>query len=143
MRFPSWVLVATAIFVVGCRARQVPPPAGEAHIMSLARAYTTYVSTHQGKGPPSEQAFRDYLKGLPAEKARALGVDSSNLDALFTSPRDGKPYKVVYGFDQSSGRAGSGPPVFAYEQDGTNGKRYVAYFGGKVEEVDASKEVPK
>src|SRR5690242_14941094 len=98
MRFPIWALVFVAILVVGCRARQVPPPAGEAHIMSLARAYTTYISTHEGKGPPSEKAFRDYLKGLPPDRARAVGVDTNDLDALFISPRDGKPYKVIYGF---------------------------------------------
>jgi hypothetical protein len=49
---------------------------------------------------------------------------------LFTSPRDGQPYVVHYK------QAGT---VVAYERDGKDGKRLVAYPSGQVEEVDETR----
>jgi len=56
-------------------------------------------------------------------------------DSLFISPRDGKPYVVLYG--RSKGPPGpGGAPVVAYEQEGRGGRRFVASSMGAIEEVD-------
>lgn len=141
----TYLLLVGSLFLVGCRAKQVPPPPSQDHIAALARAYTQYTAKHGNKGPANEGELREYLKKLSPEQARSIGIDSTNLDSHFVSPRDGKPYTVVYGFNPKE-KPPSGDPVFVYEQVGENNKRFVGFFGAKVKELDAGefdKVVPK
>jgi len=56
---------------------------------------------------------------------------------MFVSSRYKKPYMVIYG--PTSGEGPAGQPVIAYEQEGMNGKRFVASKMGAVEEVDEAR----
>ena len=56
------------------------------------------------------------------------------MDDLFVSPRDGKPYVVVYG-----GGPGAMPEIVAYEQEGIETGRWIASSMTVVAEVDEVK----
>ena len=61
-----------------------------------------------------------------------MGVDPSKLDAVMTSERDGKPFKVKYGI-----RGGPGAKVaIVFEEEGKGGVRQVAFTNGVVEDVE-------
>ena len=135
------LLAAAAVFCVifflsGCGSRGRPPAETTATLRLgvLARLYGEYAASHQGKGPADEAAFKAYLKGLPREQIKASGL--ADLEAAFVSPRDGKPYVVVYGISTAP-RAGGlqGQPVVMYEQAGKEGKRLVANAAGATAEL--------
>ena len=58
-------------------------------------------------------------------------------EELFVSERDQKPYVISVGA-KAGAKTPASAPVFAYEQEGKNGKRFVAY-PGRVEEVDEAR----
>ncbi len=130
MRPSTFVLVACTL-LAGCRAKQTPQPADKTHIQNLARAYQ--MCSVRGEGPADEAAFKAAIQKLPAAQAEKLGL--ANVESAFTSPRDNKPYHVVYGVGQGT-KGGPGPPVIIHEQDGKDGKRHVAFVTTQVEEVD-------
>ena len=125
------ILVLSFLLAFGCGPRQVPQKPEKTHVQHLAQAYQAYKSAN-GATPPSEKAFKSFLASLPPERARAFGLEGGNVDALFVSPRDGKPYAVSYA-----------PPVggapIIHEQEGKAGKRYLARPTGQVEEVDEAR----
>jgi hypothetical protein len=129
------VLVALTLATAGCRSRQENVPAMESNLRPLALFYGQFVGQHSGKPPANEEEFRTYLDSLSAGELDAWGVD--DVDRLFVSPRDGKPYVVLYGENALQGpRWIADSPVIAYEQVGVAGRRLVATALGAVEEVD-------
>lgn len=87
-------------------------------------------------GPANETEFKKYIQGLKPDAMQALGIDQAQLDTHFVSPRDEKPYKFLYKVRPGDPTK---PPVIAYEQVGSGGKREVAFLNGKVEEVDEAR----
>ena len=122
-------LCAVLLAVASC-SRRTEQPAEVKNLQLLASLYGRYISQHRGQAPPDEAALKKFIPTLSAGELTAMGVDASNLDTLFTSPRDGQPYVVRY---RQSGT------VVAYEKEGKNGKRYVAYSNTQVEEVDEAR----
>jgi hypothetical protein len=134
----GWIGVAAGLVVLasGCgshsqsadQMKQVPG------LKQLALFYGFHVREHQGKPPADEAAFKAYIKSLPAERLQQFKIE--NIDSMFVSPRDSKPYVVMYGGKAgSSRRPGAAVPV-AWEQEGKGGKRFVVDSLGKLEEVD-------
>jgi hypothetical protein len=68
-------------------------------------------------------------------------LNVSSIEELFVSPRDGKPYKILYGEAAKKAPSGgpAGAPVIAYEQQGQGGRRWVASAMGAIEEVDEAR----
>jgi hypothetical protein len=94
------------------------------------------VRTHalsQGKMLASADDYNRYVQNLDPELRKRVmeGSGVSNVDDLFISERDGKPYVIFY-----QRPAGVTADVFGYEQTGVDGKRYVAFTLGAMEEVD-------
>ena len=138
------LVVLSCLLAGGCGPGTAPPPAPqEVHLKQLAILYGKYTGRHQGQGPKSEDDFKAFIKKLPP--ADLAGADPNNIDALFTSPRDGQPYKVLYNVRMAS-PGPQGAPVIAYEQTGEGGRRYVADALGGVQELDEeafAKRVPE
>ncbi len=123
------------LFGLGCE-RAASKATESSNLKPLAVFYGQYVGTHKGQAPPSEAEFKGYLKSLRQEQLKSF--DIADVDSIFMSSRDKKPYVVKYG--AVSGPPGpGGMPVIAYEQDGIDGKRYIATSVGAIEEVDSTR----
>ena len=133
---------------------------GERRLQILAQVFTRYAGANKGSPPADEKALKSFIGGLSAAEREGLKI--TNVDELFISPRDQQPFKVRYGIRAGGGVPGvpAGPrgapppeitvgpgsgmpgpassPVIAYEQNGANGKRYVAFATGEVREVSAA-----
>jgi hypothetical protein len=101
------------------------------NIQRLSNMYAAY-QNYKGQGPNEEAEFRDFIAHFQPAKLAMMKIDPNKPDALFTSERDGKPFKVRY--NVGGGRGSVDAVVF--EQEGQGGKKQVGFTGGKVEEVD-------
>ena len=127
-------LVAVLLFgsvLVGCNS----PEANEevqrrgSNLQSLAGMYRMYAAQHGGIPPPNEAAFKSFIQAQGLKHFEAFGI--TTVDDLFISPRDGKPYVVVYG-----GGPEAMPDVVAYEQEGAKTGRWIVSSMTVVAEVD-------
>jgi len=142
VRCCSWsLLLLPAVFfclaLTGCsQPAEVPQEEPVAHLKALAVLYGRYVGSHRGQSPPSEAEFKKYIRALPPGELSSLKV--TDVDSIFTSPRDNQPYTVKYKLPLPP-PGPDGAPVVAYEQTGSGGERYVANSLGDVQLVDAAK----
>jgi hypothetical protein len=114
-----------ACLLAGCgRSEQAKSRELEAsNLKPLGIFYGRFIGQHGGQPPANEAEFRAFVKSLGKDELATFGI--SDADRLFISPRDGKPYVILYG--PVSGPPGpAGSPVVAYEQEGQWGKRFVA-----------------
>jgi len=103
------------------------------NIQRLANLYFTFQLTNDFRGPADEAAFKDFIRGFDSQKLARVGVDPNAIDALFTSERDGEPFKVRYGVKGSA--MGSSEPVI-FEALGVDGTRQVGFLNMTQREVD-------
>ena len=128
-----WVAVLLCCCPVGCRKGPAPSsdPEVKQRLEKLFRLYRAYVDKHH-KGPPNEQALREFGRNMTASEKDEHGV-GEDVDTLFTSPRDQQPYVIQYNLNLAPG----GPTrAVAWEATGQSGKRFVALTVGYVEEYD-------
>ena len=138
MRARYLLILAVVLTCLGCGPVGEPNRAQEeSGLKPLAIFYGRFVPQHQGKPPKDEAEFKAYLQEPQNLEELQKVFNVPNLDALFVSSRDQKPYVVIYG--PTSGEGPAGQPVVAYEQEGVNGKRFVASKMGAVEEVDEAR----
>jgi hypothetical protein len=132
--FMGLVAVALGLCPAGCgdnTAEQVGAM-NTSNIQRIGNIYAGFQNYKGNKGPKDEAEFKTFIKEYDPGKLKMMKIDPAKVDELFTSERDGKPFKVRYGV--GGGRGSSDPVVF--EQEGKDGKKQVGYTGGKVEEVD-------
>jgi hypothetical protein len=104
------------------------------NIQRLSNVYAAFQNYHSGRGPKDEAEFKGFIKDFDPAKLSLMGIDPNHLNALFTSERDGQPFKVRY---KVGGGRGSVDAV-VFETAGKDGKKQVGFTGGKVEDADAS-----
>ena len=123
--------VVTALIAIGgCQSSKTPVnPQGHITIKRLALLYGQFVGESGGRAPKDEEQFRKFVEKY---KSRVRVAVESPED-LFISPRDGKPYIIVYG-DEAKKHLRSGLAI--YEQEGVDGLRQVAFTIGMVDEID-------
>jgi len=124
-------IVGYVTILAGCGSKSPAGTSKDAEFKALVTLYSSLIK--HGRAPTSEAEFKDAIKNRLAPVAQALKV--GDVDALFTSSRDGKPVVVIYG----KRSAGMSQDVVAYEQVGVDGKRLVGYSLGMVEEVDEAR----
>jgi hypothetical protein len=107
-------------------------PDGKERIGRLFNLYRAY-SDAKGKGPPSEQALKEFGQKLSATE-RADRLIGDDLEGIFVSPRDNKKFVVRYNqkLDPSRSRA------VIWEEDGKDGMRFVALSMGYTVEYNDS-----
>jgi hypothetical protein len=128
----GWCPALLLMAVSGC-TQNASQPTESSNMKPLAVHYGTYINRHGGQPPANEEEFKAYLKTVSPEALKSFNV--TDAESLLVSTRDKKPYVIRYG--KVTGPAGpGGMPVFAYEQEGVGGKRYIATLVGAVEEVD-------
>lgn len=143
----AWALmvaVATSCLTSGCGSGQGTESPVEHNIRSLAVLVGRYRGANRGNPPANPEALKAFLKtkGFGESALKSLGLKAAELDSLFQSPRDGKPF--IY----RAPKGGTGVPampgpdgkqrktVVFHETDGVNGSRWVAYDLGAIELVD-------
>lgn len=128
------VLAAGAAGLSGCGrdgTANAVAAMNDTNLKRLANLYAAHQNLQGGKGPKGEAEFKGYIRGFDPTKLGMMGVDPNNVDAVFTSDRDGQPFKVRYGV--GGGRGSSDAVVF--EAAGKDGLRQVGFTDGKVQEV--------
>lgn len=125
--------LAAACLLLGCTSQDTKQ-VGEIESSNLRWLLRLYALTgHKNGAPKSEKQFKEAIAALDAAtRDRVLaGAGVQSADELFVSERDGQPFVVFYQAPPGVARG-----LFAFEQQGTNGVRYVGYSLGIVEEAD-------
>ncbi len=134
-------VASAAVFLAGCSRDSTADDVAKLNKSNIQRLSNFYAGMQNGyassKGsvPPKDEAeFKEYIRAYPADKLKMMGVDAGNIEELFKSERDGKPFKIRY---KVGGGRGSVAPVI-FELEGKDGKKQVGFTGGNVEDVDQS-----
>lgn len=140
MRWQRWAACAVAavslgLGAVGCstdKTKEQIASMNTSNVQRVANIYAGFQNAKGGAGPKDETEFKTFIREYDPYKLSAMGIDANDLDKVFTSERDGKPFTIRY--KVGGGRGAVAPVVF--EKDGVNGTKQVGFTGGKVEEVD-------
>ncbi len=131
-------IVVAAVILVGCgNETKKSAEQQSSNLKQLSVAYLRYSSANRGKPPANEQQLRQYLSSRPPEELKAMGIE--NVDSLFISPRVQQPYRLNFNSGSKAPPSPGALSVFAYEQKGLDGRRYVAGTLGQVQEVDETR----
>jgi hypothetical protein len=131
------LLLAWCMTAGGCNRRQDPAAVvaamNDSNIRRVANLYTAFQLRNGGRGPKNEAEFKQFIQQkMSKQKLAMMQVDPNDVEGLFRSERDGKPFTVRYGV--SGGLTSTAPVVF--EQEGRDGMRQVAFTNGPVEDVN-------
>ncbi len=113
------LLAAACLFGVGGCSENQSAEREQSNLKPLAVFYGQYLGQHRGQPPADEQDFKKFLYAMGKERLEAMQV--KNVDELFVSPRDRKPYVVLYGPVPKTGAELPSTTVIAYEQVGKGG----------------------
>lgn len=133
-RLGKMCLLVVACVASGCSSKAPTPDELAAKREGrLGVLYGMCVGQNKGKPPKGVQQIKDFAaKRINSEELSALGV--TTIDALFISPRDGLPYKMVQ-YQKLPPPSGE-PVVVFYEQQGQDGVRRAALLGGGTLDLD-------
>jgi hypothetical protein len=128
-RLASFALVLSFFFITGCDSTQPPSASSNNELKQLGSQFMDFFRA-QGKTPTDEKEFKEFITANMTDvKRKLLGI--TDVEKLFVSPRDGKPFVIRYGMKMSSGIPTSGAgtvingDVIAYESVGAGGFRHV------------------
>ena len=105
------------------------------NIQRLSNFYADFQQTRFGRGPKDEAELKTHIQSKTPQTLQIMGIEPGNVDEIWISERDHKPFKVRYGVD--SPYAALAAVVF--EQEGVGGKRQVGFNDSKFEEVDEAR----
>jgi hypothetical protein len=128
------MILVSLVWCAGCSRDEEIAERESSNLKPLAVYYGRFIGAHQGKSPANETELKEFIRKQPAEDLEAMGV--RDVESLFVSSRDKKPYR--FNFSPKETQPGQ-IVVFAWEQDGIEGKRYVGGTLGQIEEVDATR----
>lgn len=129
-RFASLACMACGLLaLIGCGPSETQTVSEDSHIKSITVMYGQYLAANKGRPPVDEKAFKSFLE--QTIKSRQM---QTTVSEWMKSPRDNEEYGVRYG---TLGNSDKG--VFIYEKKGKNGKRFVGFATGAVEEVDEAR----
>lgn len=135
------VAFAVAVWgsVAGCSSG-TPSAQADPNLRTVAGLYSDFLRQNSGRAPRDRDEFRSFINEHGASRLKAAGV--SDIDALFSSSRDGQPLVIFYESNQNE-LANQG--IIGHEAVGIDGFRTVAYrFGtaGLLEESKLARAVP-
>ena len=135
---PAGVLGSSAVWLavlIGCQSassdKSEDTPTRLQTLHGLLTMYIMEVQTTQGERPsspsrPNAEGFKEWVTTLPPNR-----IGDIEAQKLLVSPRDEEPFVINYDMASTGGHE---PAI--WERTGVNGKRYVIYADGNVEEVD-------
>lgn len=128
------VVGLAVVLALGCGGGTDINPGAENHIRGLAVCYGQFQGQHKGKGPSSEQEFKQFISTkVSKEMLAAHRVTPDKIDPLFISPRDREPYQIRF-------KPSTKPTdMVIWEKTGVEGKRLVVLSTTQTELVDEAK----
>ena len=132
----GWAIVLTLTLITGCGAPKTGPVAQEQTSLGwLGTMYGMYIGQHAGQTPKSLDDLRKFVdKTMKPETLTRLNVQSA--EALFVSPRDGKPYVLVPYAKLPPPAGGQPAPLVLYEAQGQGGQHAAAFLGGNTRQIN-------
>ena len=104
-------------------------------IQRLSNSYTFFQSRNSFRGPKTEEEFRGFFTHHESQKGfDRAGIDVSDVDALFISPRDDQPFRVKYGV---KGSPFGFNEAIIFETSGVDGQIMVGFGGGTTKLMSA------
>ena len=95
----------------------------------LANTYTFFQARNGYRGPKNEAELKEFCADPHNKKGfERAGIDLSNIDALFVSPRDNQPFRIRYGVAGSP--MGFNEPL-VFESVGVEGEVMVGFGDSK------------
>ena len=134
-RFLLTLAILSYSLSLGCERTESFSKTESSNLKPLAVMYGRFISSNAGRGPKDEAELKAFIKSRPSDELSNL--NASDVESLFVSSRDKKPYKLK--FDAKPLVPGQSANIFAWEQDGIDGKRFVAGTLGEILEVDPEK----
>lgn len=127
----TWILIVPLTLIMCVAGCGGGGPSQEeqqlaSNMQGLAIAYGQCTSQNRGRPPQNEAQLRQFIKSLGPQWLEQYKAET--VDDIFVSSRDGKPYVILFGKP--------GVHYIAYEQEGVDGKRFVADNLGTTEEMD-------
>jgi hypothetical protein len=116
------------------------PPQQQHHIQEIFHFWLVYKMRNQNQAPADADQLKAWVlanKDAESPLFAKMGI-AGREESAFVSPRDGQPY-VLRQITIKDISGGLPDPTVAYEQQGTNGKRYVVFATGRAEELEAAK----
>ncbi len=145
MKTRNWILVQSLLLgvcligVIGCgsgdNSASMIADLNSNNAKRLGNLYSLYQINHNFQGPKDEAELKEFIKTISPARLKKGGMDINNIDELFISERDGKPFKIRWGMDTRV-RGPSQPVVF--EAEGVEGKRQVGFTNSAMQEVDSA-----
>ena len=105
----------------------------QSNMQRLCNLYGLYQAQHGWQGPADEAAFKSFISGQQPKTLERMGIDPSNIDALFASERDGQSFEILWSV---AGGAQGDPTPIVFETTGVSGLREVGFLHGEPREVD-------
>lgn len=125
--------------LIGCNTSINPDDAVAAanstNIQRVTNLYLAYQANNNWIGPADEATLKDFIRGLPESQLTRIGVNTGQLDQLFISDRDGKPFEIRY--KVVGNVRGSEEPV-VFEAEGSGGQKMVGFLNMTQREVDSA-----
>lgn len=128
------LLVGIVVGVIGCGGcgSSDPKPALKAAVLRvnssnskrLATLYNRYHSRFFS-GPRDEATFKKFIADSPVAELEELGASTGDIDALFVSERDKRPFYIRYGLKLTD----SASRALVLETEGLNGRALVLFSG--------------
>lgn len=135
----AFCLAVLSLFALGCQTSPDTKAASNNELKQLGGQYMDFFRA-RGKTPADEKEFKEFITANMTDvKRQLLGI--TDIEKLFISPRDGKPFVVRYELKMSSGPPTSGEgtlingDVIAYESVGSGGFRHVTSSLGQLTEL--------
>jgi len=130
-----WLGLVSLGLSVGCRSRSASAETESSNLKPLAVYYGRFVNSNRGRGPKDENELKEFIRKRPADELKQMGI--SDVESMFVSARDKKPYK--FKFETKPAIPGQASNIFAWEQEGVGGTRFVGGTLGEVMEVNEEK----
>lgn len=109
----------------------------QSNLQRLSNLYNMYQSQNNWTGPADMDELKEFVKNFPTNRLERMGIDVSDLDALFVSERDNKEYLLRPEVQGSA--MGSVQPVL-FEQDGVDGIWMVGFTSRTPQEVTSKSQ---
>src|SRR5262245_29085451 len=100
--FEMWRILLSGLLLAcaGCSSDNIANQVAaqnDANIKQVANLYYTYQRSHSWQGPKDEAALKSFVRqDMDPKKLELMHVNTSQLDDLFISARDHKPFKIRY-----------------------------------------------